>query len=246
MKDELTNRMGMFDTSLKVLNSEIMKAVWFKQPPVIFTTKVGLTANAVAALKQFCKAQGVSTLGSAAQKAKEGAEAEAAVNTMAAALVEWFGDQNDQINLAKVNLTPTDLHAMRDEAQKNQMYLTLDLANDVVAGPNAAQAADYGITASAIQLVQTEVDEYAAVLSAPQSSIAQRKAMTDNLRDQFNAVEDKFVSLDNLIQQFGTTDAGRNLVAAYTAARIVRDLGHGPTPVVPAPAPTPVAQFAAK
>jgi hypothetical protein len=44
--------------------------------------------------------------------------------------------------------------------------------------------------------------------------------------------------LDNLILQFGGSDAGRKLIAAYQAARIVRDLGAGPSPKQP-PTPPP-------
>ncbi len=57
------------------------------------------------------------------------------------------------------------------------------------------------------------------------------------MRAKFNAVEAKFDSLDNLILQFNGTAAGRALVAAYQAARIVRDLGVGPKPPKP-PGPT--------
>jgi len=57
---------------------------------------------------------------------------------------------------------------------------------------------------------------------------------------RFNAVEEKFIALDDLILQFANgAVAGRALVAAYQAARVVRDLGSGPGPTPPTPpAPT--------
>lgn len=59
------------------------------------------------------------------------------------------------------------------------------------------------------------------------------------LRAKFNAVEAKFVTLDNLILQFASgVGDGPALVAAYQAARIVRALGTGPKPPKP-PAPQP-------
>ena len=63
----------------------------------------------------------------------------------------------------------------------------------VVPGPKAVQAADYGITAAAVTSANKEVEEYAAVVSTPQASIADRKSLTQALRDHFSAVEAKFM-----------------------------------------------------
>ena len=82
------------------------------------------------------------------------------------------------------------------------------------------------------------MEEYAAVLSAPQTSIADRKALTQQMRDRFNVVETLFAVLDDMILQFGAPAAGRALIAAHKAARIVRDLGAGPSPTPP-PTPPP-------
>ena len=62
------------------------------------------------------------------------------------------------------------------------------------------------------------------------------------MRERFNAVEALFVTLDDVILQFGKTEAGRDLIAAHQAARIIRDLGAGPgQPPTPPPAPAPTA-----
>ena len=99
----------------------------------------------------------------------------------------------------------------------------------------------YGITPDAVTSVDKEVEEYAAVVSAPQTSIAGRKALTQQARDKFNAVELKFAGLDDMILQFGTTPAGQSLVASHQAARVVRDLGGGPNPTPPPTPPAPPA-----
>ena len=96
----------------------------------------------------------------------------------------------------------------------------------------------YGINAAAVAALTGEIDDYAVVITAPQQSIAERKARTAQLRSRFNAVEARFVALDWLIIQFGATPAGRDLTAAYQASRVIRDLGHGhATPPTPSPAP---------
>ena len=62
-----------------------------------------------------------------------------------------------------------------------------------------------------MQAADKEVEEYAAVIAAPQAGIADRKALTGQLRDRFNAVEDKFAMLDDMILQFNPTPAGLSL-----------------------------------
>lgn len=57
MKDEFTNRLGMFDTTLLNVNTAANKAVWFEKDPLIFTAKITAAAAAVAELRKFCTKQ---------------------------------------------------------------------------------------------------------------------------------------------------------------------------------------------
>src|SRR5438874_8742642 len=50
------------------------------------------------------------------------------------------------------------------------------------------------------------------------------------------SLHDALPILDNLILQFNGTAAGRALIAAYQASRVVRDLGAGPGPQPQPPA----------
>ena len=76
MRDEFTNRMGSFKTTLTTLDKAENKPVWFNQPPVVFTAKVADAAQAVTDLEAFCTAQETAITGSAQQKAREAAEAQ--------------------------------------------------------------------------------------------------------------------------------------------------------------------------
>ena len=75
MKDEFTNRLGMFDTTLANLNKVENKAVWFQQPPVVFTAKVTDAATAVEDLRAFCRKPETAITGAAKDKELEGKEA---------------------------------------------------------------------------------------------------------------------------------------------------------------------------
>ena len=237
MKNEFTNRLGMFNTSLITLNTDAHKPVWFQKDPKIFTAKVAEAGQSFGELSAFCQKQAVIISGSAEDKAREAIEAEDAAHPIARALVQWFRDQKNETNAAKVDFSLSALRRMRDQDLLAQLNTTLELAQGVTDGAQAAPAADYGLTAAKVAALSKEIADYAQIINAPQSSIADRKALTARLRAQFNAVEEKFAALDDLILNFNTTAAAHSLVAAYQAARIVRDLGGSPS--APAPATTP-------
>jgi len=77
-----------------------------------------------------------------------------------------------------------------------------------------------------------------AVITAPQQAIAERKARTQQLRQRFNVVESQFQVLDRLIEFFRATPQGRDMIAAWQASRVIRDLGHRPSSPSPAESPT--------
>ena len=241
MKNEYTNRLGMFDTTLTNLNKSENKAVWFQKPPLVFTTKVADATTAVTELREFCRKQGVDITGAAVDKEREGREAVQVAHQLGRALVTWFRDQADETNAAKVDLPESGWRRLRDQEQVEKGRLVRELAQGVVSGAKAQEAFEYGITAAAVAAVNKEVEEYAAVVSAPQSNIASRKALTQQLRDKFNVVELKFAALDDMVLQFSNGAASQAFIASYQAARIVRDLGHSPQPE-PIPAPAPATQ----
>jgi len=124
---------------------------------------------------------------------------------------------------------------MRDAALLANAREVIRIAEGLLAGTQAAAAAECGVTAASVAACKKEANDYEAVISAPHQAIAGRKATTGQMRDRFNAVEAIFASLDGLVEQF----ADKTFVAAYHAARTVRDNGGGPgaEPAPPAPAP---------
>jgi hypothetical protein len=241
VKDEFVNRLSMFQTPLGTLNSTGHKPTWFNQPPLAVTTKVAQAVTALADLEAFVAQYGADITGAAADKKREEEELEVAAYRLGSALAVWFRDQNDETNAATVDRPLSGWRRLRAQTLLEATRLTRDLAQAVVSGPQAAAAADYGITPAAVTALSGEIDDYAAVITAPQQSIAQHKALTQQARARFNAVEAIFISLDSLILQFASTPAGRALIAAHQASRVVRDLGPGPspTPTPPPPPPSP-------
>ena len=242
MRNEFANRFGSYKTTLTTLHSGKFKSVWFDQAPAVFTARVAEAGAALDELEEFCTAQETNRTGATEQKAREAAAAEEIAFQMSRALVEWFRDHNDEINAAKVDLSRSKWHSLRDQSFLDQLRLTHSLAKQLVDSEDE-KCEQYGISSARVKALAREVDAYAELIAAPQSSIAERKGLTGQMRAKFNAVEAKFVSLDNLVLQFGRTPEGQELIAAYQAARIVRDLGGSGAakakPQASAAAPTP-------
>lgn len=239
MKNEFANRLGSFQTALGILQDPKRKAIWFQLNPVIFTDKVTAALAAVGALETFCQQQGIIPVGPAQDKGREEKLLDDLAHSLARALVTWFTDQKDLTSAAEVDFTPSDWLRFRDEDLLGKARLVRDLANGVIAGPKTADAAKYDITADSVKVVDDEITAYAKFITAPQQAQSDRHSLTRQLRVRFSAVDDMMVQIDDLILRFNGTADGQAMIAAYQAARIIRNLGtrHEPdAPTPPAPA----------
>ncbi len=224
MKDEFTNRLGAFRTTLDFLNATANKPKWDGLPPLRFTSRVAEAGTAVAALAEFCQQQGAVIKGAAKDKAREEKELEDVAFVLGQAVAECCGGMGNEADAARCDFSKSAWRGMRNAALLSNAREVIRIAEELLAGPHADVAAECGITAASVAASRKEADDYEAVISAPQQSIATRKALTAELRARFNAVEKVFTSLDGLVEQF----SDKTFVAGYHAARTVRDLGHGP------------------
>lgn len=232
MKDEFTNRLNAFRTTLDFLQAPANKPKWDGQPPLRFTSRVADAVAAVETLAAFCQQQGAVIKGAAVDKAREEKELEDAAFVLGQAVAECCRGLGREADAARCAFSKSAWRGMRDAALLANAREVIRIAGELLAGADAAAAAECGITAATVAACKKEADDYEAVISAPQQAIAGRKATTAQMRDRFNAVEAIFASLDGLVEQF----ADKTFVGGYHAARTVRDLGHGPGGV-PTPAP---------
>jgi len=239
MKNEFRNRLTMFDSSLGILQDPARKGVWFQKDPMAFTTKVAGAATALDALEQFCKQQGIDISGAAGDKWVERGGLSTIAHSLGGALVTWFEDHNDLTDAAKVNYPLSVWQHFGGEDLKAHAKTVYDLGNTVATGTSAADAAAYDITPATVKELSDEMVSFNVVVTAPQQAISGRKSLTDQLRARFNAVEALFVQLDRLVLRFNETPEGAALIAAYQAARVVRNYGirhEAQPPAPPAPA----------
>lgn len=237
MKDEFTNRLGAFRTTLDFLQAPASKVKWDGQPPLRFTSRVAEAVAAVAALAEFCQQQGAVIKGAAVDKAREEKELEDAAFVLGQAVVECCRGLGNEADAARCAFSKSAWRGMRDATLLANAREVIRIAEGLLAGAQAAAAAECGITAATVAACKKEADDYETVISLPQQAIAGRKATTGQMRERFNTVEAVFASLDGLVEQF----PDKTFVAAYHAARTIRDNGHGagtePTPAPPAPPP---------
>ncbi len=240
MRDEFINRLDMFNASLGVLFDPVHLTTWQGNTPLIFTTKVGLAQTGVTDLQTFSTQQGLNITGAARDKKREREELETAAFRIGSAVTEWFLDHNDETNAAEVDLALSEWQGLRDQPLLATATNLRDKAQAIVAGPDSATAATYGITAAEVTTLTNEAADFAGVITLPQQKITGKKSLTQQLRPRYRAVEQLFKSLDRLILQFGGTPAGLALIAAFQAARNTFDRGAGPAPPTPpGPGPTP-------
>lgn len=247
MQDDLTNRLDSFDRSLDVLDLPEHKPIWEDKPPVMFTTKVAEARTMVGEIKDAQQRQEADTGGATGEKDREETELEAAASILGEALVIYYTDKGQETEAGELDLTETDWIKLRDQQLLGKAQLVIDRALSLTAGATAADAAKYGITPEAVAALMKERTDYDKIVNAPGVAIAVRKALTKGFRPAFTATERKFADVDKLIRQFGTTTAGRTMIKAWNAARLIKDAGHagGGEPEAPAegggtpPPPTP-------
>lgn len=221
MKDTFINRLAMFRASLQVLEKPEFKTLWFSRPPLKFTEKAAQALAMTDDLGRIGGLQEAGVSGTTAQKAKEEAELEQAAFEIGQRVSLYLLDQGNLADAQKVRLPLSRWQALRDEALLEKARLLVTLATAAA----DAQGADYGITPGEVARLTQELEDFALFVEAPAAAIAERKALTESLRERFAAVEQKFQELDALIRFYGQTAEGKQMIAVYENARSVRDLG---------------------
>jgi len=227
MNIELDLRLKAFNRSLGVLDLAEHVALWKDKAPVVFTTKHDEAASMTAALEDAAKKQEAGLGGVVEEKDREEAELEDAAFVVAQALLSWFNDQKQETEAGEVDFAKSAWQGLRDQQLLTKSQRVIDLAKAVTGGTKAVDAAKYGIIAEAVAELTKERKDYDDIVNEPGVAQSVRKALTKGFRPAFNLVEKKFKELDGLIIQFGKTDAGKGMIAAWKDARVQKGQNGG-------------------
>lgn len=228
MNDSYKNRLAMCRTVLKVLDAPVRRSFWLNQKPVAFTRQVNALRIPVATISKIAQQQEIDITGHAEDKEREKLDVSTMASPISSALSAYFEEKNDKTNATAAYLSASDWEYLRDDTLLNRSralheQLTKALADD------AAGLADYGIDAADATDLLKEIDEFAEHVSTPAAAISVRRAQTAALRPHFQEISTILRLMDRTVLRFATDAAGRDFVATYQAARIIRDTGSGPT-----------------
>jgi hypothetical protein len=240
MNDRFADRLTAFQTASDTLFSDRWRPVWQGKSPLIFTERAEQMRTALAALEDFCRRQGVVITGAAEDKQREEAELEDAAFINAKTLVEFYKAQGNLTEAARFDFPITRWRQLRDSELLSEAKSVLLAIRAIAENPDtAAEAANYQLTAEAADALEKEHADYDRLATAPAQGISTRKAMTSQLRAEFANLSAAFETLDNLILRFSGTAEGRDLIATYEAARIIRDTGSRSRDEAPPATPAP-------
>ena len=233
----------MVGACITTANTPENKAVWNGNPPLDFTTDIAtLKTDYTAVIQKAALADGASG-GAGDAKAQAETALEDAAYLLARALANHFKKTNNLEKLAQVDVTKSEIVQLRQQNLLDKTTAIRDLANATVAEPGAAGR---GVTAARITTLTNALNAFTAVMNLPRGQIVNRSTLLKEVDTDTADLLEQVADLDDLVQQFDSTDAGKRFIEAWKRARIIVDTGGGhsnggtpPTPPTPPATPHP-------
>jgi hypothetical protein len=224
MQNEYANRQNMHLTVLKLIDTPEHEAAWKDQKPTAFTTRAAQFRPLVQALTDLIAGQQTTTTGYAETKEREEQELEALAHEIGQTLADWYEENGREGDSAQINLSLTAWQRLRDteliaKARLLHQKLTAALAE------NPTELADYDLTPADATLLAKETADFEKITADPAAAISRRRALTVTLRPKFAEVGQLLKKMDRLVLRFRRTEPGAAFAGAWTASRLIRDLG---------------------
>jgi hypothetical protein len=239
MQDRYANRQNMHLTVLKLLGNPEFHPAWKDQKPTAFTARAAALRPLVEGLTSLLAAQQAATTGYAETKEREEEELETLAHQIGQTLADWYEENGREGDAAQIDLSLTAWQRLRDvdligKATLLHQKFTAALAE------NPAALAEHDLTPADATLLAKETADFAEIVADPAAAISRRRALTLALRPKFREVAALLGKMDRLAIRFRKTEPGAAFADAWTASRIIRDLGSSAPGENPEP-PTPTA-----
>ena len=241
MNIRLTNQINMVGACINVANSKDYVGVWTGNPPADFTTDFTQLQTDFAAVTAKAALADAASGGAGDAKAQAETALEDAAFILARALANHFKKTGNLEKLAQVDVTKSEIVQLRQQDLLDKTTAIRDLASATVAEPNAAGR---GVTAARITTLTNAINAFTAVMNLPRGQIVNRSTLLKEVDTDTADLLEQVADLDDLVQQFDSTDAGKRFIEAWKRARIIVDTGGGhsgtpPTPPTPPATPKP-------
>ena len=238
MNSRIQNQLNMVGACVSVGQSNDYKPVWTGKDPADFGTDLAaLQADYGAVTAKAAQADAATGGASDARAAAETALEDAAF-VLTRALANHFRKTGDLDRLGKVDFTKSDIVKLRTQDLVNQTTAIRDIGTATVGEPGAEGR---GVTAARVAALTAAIAAFTSVMSTPRGQSVNRGALLKEVETDVASLLDKVASMDDLVVQFDSTDAGRRFIEAWKRARIIVDSGGGHGTGTPPAPPTPPA-----
>jgi hypothetical protein len=182
----------------------------------------------VASIKEASTVQETNMKGAALDKRFKRDAMSAKTLEVARAVYAYAEDEGDLVLREKMDLSESDLNRKRDAVVSALCQGVKD-----VAGVLIASLGDYGLVAADVTALQTAIDNYTAVVSAPRNATGVRKGATAEInalvKDSMKVLNNR---MDKLMHEFEVS--APEFFQEYFDARIIVDSGGKSEPLAEA------------
>ncbi|MBV9658632.1 MAG: hypothetical protein JO295_11030 [Verrucomicrobia bacterium] len=224
MNSRLQNQLNMIGACLTVAQSNDYQPVWDGQPPADFGTDLATLQTDYGAVTAKAALAEAATGGAADAKAVAETALENAAFILTRALANHFKKTGDLDSRGKVDFKKSEIQKLRMQELVTQATAIRDLAQTTVSEPDAAKR---GVTAARVSTLTAAIGNFSKVMSTPRGQIVNRGALLREVETDVAALLDQVSSMDDLVVQFDSTDAGQRFIQAWKRARIIVDSGGG-------------------
>jgi hypothetical protein len=215
MNNILENKLSMFE---KVQAMLTLHSAETTSIPAVATTKAEFDAL-VAKILLSAGSSSIDITGYTVQKQNKRNEVTKALLKITTAFSAWASLNNQPQDAEKADITPAGLDALRD----NDFYTYAQQMN-LLATPNIAALAPFGVLPADNTTLATKAAEFLAIIEMPKARIGDRSAEFGNLERLIAQANDVLtLKLDPVMRIFVVSNP--TLYDAYTNARSIDDTG---------------------
>lgn len=215
MTDPQENKLSMYRVVEKLLDDNSI--IW-NGTPAFVTTKNAFSSK-IAAISTASQQQQTINTGIATDKKLLKISLINIAAPVAAAVIAYASQTNNNELLNAVNFTQSQLAGTRDDMLGDRCQIIHTKAN-----ANLLALAPYGITAPVLTTLQTAITTYTAKVPAPTTAKQSKKTATINIRNLFKETDVILkLQLDKLMLVYKTTNS--DFYNNYIGAREIINLG---------------------
>lgn len=213
MTDKQENKLSMYLTTEEVLDNN--NAVWSGTPAFV-TAKAQFSAH-IDTIEATRGGQELDRKGIAENKKNKKEDAIAKALPIIGGLVAFASATGDTQLRQEVDYTERELSRMRDTILSDALLIISARATT-----HTADLVNYNVSGAQITAFATAVNDYKVTVPKPRTAISERKTLTSNLDETFDAADLLLEEqLDPLAKTFEPTNP--DFFSDYTNARIIVD-----------------------